>query len=67
MLVLDYRRTLSNNLASVLEGISHKLGAFAPKCVVVIGNGALELDNELKGGAFELLRSKLQRRRDRHL
>jgi len=57
MQALDYRRTLSKNLASVLEGTRHKLSAFAPKCVVVIGNGAQELDNELKREAFELFRS----------
>ena len=57
MQALDYRRTLSKNLTSVVEGTSHKLSAFAPKCVVVIGNGALELDNDLKRGAFEMFRS----------
>ena len=57
MQVLDYRRTLSKNLTSIVEGTSHRLSAFAPKCVVVIGNGTLELDNDLKRGAFELFRS----------
>ncbi len=54
---LDYRRTLSKNLTSIVEGTTHRLSAFAPKCVVIIGNGALELDNDLKRGAFELFRS----------
>jgi hypothetical protein len=57
MQVLDYRRTLLKNLTSVLEGTSHKLSAFAPKCVVIIGNGTLELDNDIKRRAFELFRS----------
>jgi hypothetical protein len=57
MQALDYRRTLSRNLSSVLEGTDHKLSAFAPKCVVIIGNGARELDNELKRRAFEMFRS----------
>jgi hypothetical protein len=54
---LDYRRTLSRNRSSVLEGTNHKLSAFAPKCVVIIGNGAQELDNEAKRRAFEMFRS----------
>ncbi len=57
MQALDYRHTLSKNLTSVVEGTSHKLTAFAPKCVVIIGNGTLELDNDLKRTAFELFRS----------
>lgn len=57
MQALDYRRTLSKNLSAVVDGITHKLSAFAPKCVVVIGNGALELDSEVKRGAFEMFRS----------
>ena len=57
MQALDYRRTLSKNLTSVIEETSHRLSAFAPKCVVIIGNRALELDNEPKRRAFELFRS----------
>jgi hypothetical protein len=56
MQALDYRRTLSKNLTSVVNGTSHKLSAFSPRCVVVIGDGALELDNDLKRGAFEMFR-----------
>jgi hypothetical protein len=57
MQALDYRRTLSKNLTSVLDGTTYRITAFAPKCVVVIGNRALELDDELKRGAFEMFRS----------
>jgi hypothetical protein len=57
MQVLDYRRTLSKNLTSVVEGTNHRLSAFSPRCVVIIGNGALELDNDLKRIAFELFRT----------
>ena len=57
MQALDYRRTLSKNLKSLVEGTSHRLNVFSPKCVVIVGNGALELDNEHKRGAFELFRS----------
>ena len=57
MQVLDYRRTLSKNLPSVVEGTSHRLNSFSPKCVIIVGNGVLELDDEHKRGAFELFRS----------
>lgn len=57
MQVLDYRRTLSKNLTSVVEGTNHRLSAFSPRCAVIIGNGALELDNDLKRRAFELFRT----------
>lgn len=55
--VLEYRRTLIANLTSVADGTGHKLKAFSPKCVVVIGNGGKELDVEQKRTAFELFRS----------
>jgi len=57
MQALDYRRTLLQGLAVVGEGTDNKLKSFSPKCVVVIGNGALELDNDHKRRAFELFRS----------
>jgi hypothetical protein len=57
MQALDYRVTLSKNLTSVVEGMNHRLSAFAPKCVVIIGNGAQELDNNVKRCAFELFRT----------
>ena len=55
--VLNYRRTLAKDLASVTGGTGHKLSAFSPKCVVVVGNGAAELDSEQKRSAFELFRA----------
>jgi hypothetical protein len=57
MQILDYRRSLPTHLGSLLEGTEHKLRAFAPKCVVVIGNGGLELNTDLKRDAFELFRA----------
>ncbi|WP_303905034.1 Shedu immune nuclease family protein [Thiohalomonas denitrificans] len=57
MQALDYRRTLSENLISVIKGIEHKLTAFEPKCVLIIGNGELELDSDLKRNSFEIFRS----------
>ena len=57
MQVLDYRRSLSKNLSALVEGTNYKLSAFAPKCVVIIGNGVLELDSDSKRNAFEMFRS----------
>lgn len=57
MQVLDYRQSLSANLSNLIEGTEHKLSAFAPKCVVIIGNGAAQLDNPRKRAAFEMFRA----------
>lgn len=57
MQVLDYRRTLIASLTSVTDGTGHRLKAFSPRCVVVIGNGGKELDSEQKRTSFELFRS----------
>jgi hypothetical protein len=57
MQVLDYRETLVKNLSTVTEGTGHKLSAFSPKCVVIIGNGAVELNAEQKRLAFERFRA----------
>ena len=57
MQALDYRRTLSKNLASVLAETNHKLNAFSPKCVVIAGNGSVELSSEAKRAAFEMFRA----------
>lgn len=54
---LDYRRSLSKNLSSLVEGTKYKLSAFAPRCVVIIGNGAEELGTEDKREAFEMFRA----------
>ena len=62
MQALDYRRTLSKNLKSLVEGTSHRLNVFSPKCVVIVGNGALELDNEHKRGGVRVVSLELQRR-----
>jgi hypothetical protein len=57
MQVLDYRRSLSKNLSGLVQGTNYKLSAFAPKCVVIIGNGSVELDTEHKREAFEMFRA----------
>ncbi|MGI6418224.1 MAG: Shedu anti-phage system protein SduA domain-containing protein [Thermoguttaceae bacterium] len=57
MQALDYRRSLSQNLSNLLQGTEYNLKAFAPKCVVIIGNGSLELGLEKKREAFEMFRA----------
>lgn len=57
MQALDYRRSLSKNLSGLLQGTEYQLKAFAPKCVVIIGNGSLELDSDAKRDAFEMFRT----------
>jgi hypothetical protein len=57
MQALDYRRSLSQNLSSALQGTDYSLKAFAPKCVVIVGNGSLELESEKKREAFEMFRA----------
>lgn len=60
MQALDYRRSLSKNLSGLLQGTDYNLKAFAPKCVVIIGNGRVELDSEDKRDAFEMFRANSQ-------
>ena len=61
MQILDYRRELSRDHgSSITRGTLHKLEAFAPRCVVIIGNGGTELDTEQKRTAFELFRTGLR-------
>ncbi len=57
MQVLDYRGTLMKDLRSVTEGTNYTLNAFSPKCVVIVGNGSVELADEEKRTAFELFRA----------
>lgn len=53
MQVLDYRRTLVDNQRTIMEAAGQTLRAFSPKCVVVAGNGATQLDSPTKRTAFE--------------
>jgi Domain of unknown function (DUF4263) len=57
MQVLDYRDTLVKNLGSVTQDTGYKINAFAPRCVVIAGNGCIELESEDKRRAFELFRA----------
>jgi hypothetical protein len=57
MQALDYRSTLITNISTITNGTPHDIKAFNPKCVIVIGNGALELTSADKRQAFENFRS----------
>ena len=57
---LDYRRELSASIRTLLETSDKKIEIFNPRCVVVIGNAILELDNEIKRKSFELFRTSLK-------
>ncbi len=41
----------------MLAETEHKLSTFAPRCVVVVGNGGLELTTEAERAAFEMFRA----------
>jgi hypothetical protein len=57
MQVLDFRKTLAESFRSLNRDGKHDLHVFAPKCVVLVGNGAKELSTQAKRTAFELFRS----------
>jgi hypothetical protein len=54
---LSYRRSVSANLQGLMNGTEHDLRAFDPKCVVIVGNGSLELNGPEKRDAFEMFRA----------
>ncbi len=53
--VRDYRRSLQRNIDSLKPPVE----AFSPKCVLIIGSHASELETETKKRSFELFRSGL--------
>lgn len=55
--VLTYRAELVKNLQTVTNGSMIQLQAFAPKCVLVIGNAHEELNSPEKRRSFELFRA----------
>lgn len=57
---LDYRRELSRNIQSLLKDTDKKIELFNPRCVVVAGDAANELDTEVKRRSFELYRASLK-------
>jgi hypothetical protein len=58
--VLDYRAELSKNLRSITEGTQYDISLFNPRCVIIIGNGELELKEETQRKSFELFRTCLK-------
>lgn len=58
--VLEYRSELINNLKDITEGTSYNISAFNPKCVVIAGNGKLQLKDEPERKSFELFRANLK-------
>jgi hypothetical protein len=58
--VLDYRDQLARNLDQVTKGTDHNIKGFQPKCLLIAGNGKIELDNDVKRRSFELFRSQLR-------
>jgi len=57
---LDYRRELSRNVQSLLTDPDKTIELFNPRCVVVAGDAATELDTEVKRRSFELYRASLK-------
>lgn len=57
MQVLGYRETLVKSLSSITQNTGYDISAFSPRCVVIAGNGSLELDNKGKRRAFENFRT----------
>ncbi|MBU5636550.1 DUF4263 domain-containing protein [Geomonas sp. Red69] len=58
--VLTYRTELIRNLQSVTDGSAVTLQAFAPKCVLIIGNAHAELNTPEKRRSFELFRASCE-------
>ena len=60
MQALDYRRELSRNIQSLVKKTNKEIELFNPRCVVVVGDAATELDTEVKRRSFELYRTSLK-------
>lgn len=58
--VLDYRTELTKNLKTITEGTNYNISHFNPRCVLIIGNGELELKDEIKRKSFELFRTNFK-------
>jgi len=55
--VLDYRRELIRKVRQITEETNHDLESFDPKCAVIIGNSASDLNNEARRRSFELFQA----------
>jgi Domain of unknown function (DUF4263) len=58
--VSDYRSELGSSLHQVLKGTGHAFDGVSPKCILIVGNGGLELDAQDKRKSFELFRGQLK-------
>jgi hypothetical protein len=58
--LLDYRSQLATSIEEVTRDLPHQLSAFNPRCLLVIGNGNIQLDDDLKRKSFELFRTGLK-------
>lgn len=58
--LLNYRRSLTQNIHSLRESHKEKLEVFNPKCVLIVGNAEAQLDSTEKRESFELFRSGLK-------
>ena len=57
MQTLDYRSSIIQNISNITNGTGHTITAFNPKCALILGNGAKELDTKEKRAAFENFRA----------
>jgi hypothetical protein len=58
--VLNYRRELAKNYQNLKSESGKTLDVFNPKCVVIIGNAAKELNTDAKRTSFELFRTSMK-------
>ena len=58
--ILDYRRQLGHDLDSINRNSQKDLRFFNPRCLVIVGNGTAELNDEKKRTSFEVFRSGLR-------
>jgi hypothetical protein len=57
--VLTYRHSLTQEILGLASKTQGKVQAFSPQCMILIGNGARELDDPEKARSFELFRGAL--------
>jgi Domain of unknown function (DUF4263) len=57
--VLDYRLSIQKNIDALTREKKIEIEAFRPKCLVIAGNYAEQINNEKRKRSFELFRSSL--------
>ena len=58
--VMDYRNELIRRLESIISDTPYQISIFNPKCILIVGNGEDQLDDDSKRSSFELFRSGLK-------